>query len=124
MITCISDLYYKFGWWFTLAMFAIAFVTLPFALDTWDSVWSFLMCGGIAFVGAAPNFKGSEHNIHYCSAATSAICSIVWVACVMPECFYLMFIGLALTVLDTKRWLLYGELTCFCMVYLALAATI
>ena len=120
-MTCLSDLYYKIGVWFTVAMFIIAIVTLPFALEAWDSVWSFLMCSGIAFVGAAPNFRGSEHNIHYFSAAVSAICSIVWVACVCPQCFYLMFIGLALTVLDTKRWLLYGELTCFCMVYLSLA---
>lgn len=120
MITCISDLYYKFGWWFTVAMFAIAFMTLPFALEVCDSVWSFLMCAGIAFVGAAPHYKGHDRIVHYVSACVSALCSLVWVACVMPECFYALFVCLALVVADTKRWLLWCELTCFAMVYMAL----
>lgn len=120
MITCLSDLYYKIGVWFTIIMFAIATVTLPFALDVWDSPWSFLMCGGIAFVGAAPNFKGNEHDIHYCSALASALCSLVWVANVMPECFYILFFVLSAVILDTRRWLLYCELGCFTSVYTAL----
>ena len=122
-MTCLSDLYYKIGYWFTVVMFAIAIVTLPFALEAWDSIWSFLMCAGIAFVGAAPDYKGSEHDIHYVSALTSMTCSSIWVSHVMPQCFYLLFIVLASVILDTRRWLLWCELGCFVMVYLALYLT-
>lgn len=100
-------------------MFAIAMVTLPFALDAWDSIFSFLMCAGIAFVGAAPHYKGDEHDTHYVSACVSGTCSLIWVANVMPQCYYMLFLCLALIILDTKRWLLWCELTCFAMVYLA-----
>lgn len=120
MITCISDLYYKIGHWFTVAMLIVAFATLPFALDAWGSIWSFLMCGGIAFVGAAPNYKGGEHDVHYYSALTSMICSLVWVSHVCPQCFYLLFVALAAVVLDTKRWLLWCEIGCLSMVYISL----
>lgn len=122
-MTCLSDLYYKIGHWFTVLMFAIAIVTLPFALAAWDSVWSFLMCGSIAVVGAAPDYKGSEHDIHYYSALMSMTCSLIWVANVMPQCFCLLFIVLAVAGIDTKRWLLWCELGCFTMVYLALFLT-
>lgn len=119
-MTCLSDLYYKIGWWFTVIMFTIAIVTLPFALSVWDSIFSFLMCAGIAFVGAAADYKGSEHDLHYVSALTSALCSLVWVAHVCPLCFYLLNLCVMLLILNPKRWLLWCELTCFCMVYLAL----
>lgn len=119
-MTCLSDLYYIIGRWFTVVMFAIAFVTLPFALEVWDSIFSFLMCAGIAFVGCACDYKGSEHDIHYFSACVSAVCSLIWVANVCPICFHLLFVVLALVVLDTKRWLLWCELGCFGMVFLTL----
>lgn len=119
-MTCLSDLYYKIGSWFTIATFAIAIVTLPFALEAWDSIWSFLMCAAIAFVGAAPDYKGSEHDIHYYSAFTSMVCSLIWVAHVCPQCFYLIFIVLAAVILDTRRWLLWCELGCLTMVFTAL----
>lgn len=123
-MTCLSDLYYKIGYWFTVAMFFIATVTLPFALAAWDIIWSFAMCASIAFVGAAPHYKGSDYNMHRIAATTSLASSIVWVAYVCPQCFYLLFICLAAIILDTKRWLLWLELTCFAMVYLALVITI
>ena len=123
-MTCLSDLYYKVGSWFSVATFVLALVTLPLALSVWDSVFSFLMCGGIAFVGCAGDYKGNEHDIHYASACVSGICSLVWVAHVCPMCFYLLFACLALVILDTKRWLLWCEVSCFIMVYIALLTSI
>jgi len=115
-ITCISDLYYVIGRWFTLGMFVVAFVTLPFALEAWDSVWSFLMCGGIAFVGCAGDYKHAEHDVHYVSALASAVCAFVWVGNVCPLVLCLMG-TMSMAYLDRRRWLLWCELPFILMVY-------
>lgn len=119
-MTCLSDLYYKIGYWFTVVMFAISVITLPFALRTWDSIFSFLMCAGIAFVGAAADYKGVEHDLHYVSAMTSAICSVIWTVNVCPPCLLLPVIGAIIALRDRKRWLLWCEVGCFSMVYTAM----
>ena len=117
-ITCLSDLYYVIGRWFTVTMVAIAYVVLPFALDVWDSPFSFLMCASLAFVGVAADYKAKEHDLHVIAAATSAVCSIVWVACVEP--FSLLALSLsAAGLFDKKRSLLWCELGCFFSVVLA-----
>lgn len=121
-MTCISDLYYKIGWWFTVGMFCIAAVTLPFALEAWSSVVSFLMCVGIAGVGAAPHYKEHEHNIHFVSACISAVCSVVWTAHVCWPCIALLVVGAIVAMADKKRWLLWCEVGCFSMVFAALVA--
>lgn len=117
MITCISDLYYKIGWWFTVMMFTIAFITLPLALDIYDSIWTFLMCSGIAFVGAAPHYKGGDYNMHYTAAVTSGICSIIWIININVWFLLIVASGLIISILDRKRWLLWGELGCFISVF-------
>lgn len=119
-MTCLSDLYYRIGYWFTVVMFIIAIATIPFALNVWDSVFSFLMCAGIAFVGAAPNYKGSEHDLHYCATLTSMVCSVIWVANVSSTWLFLFFPAVLLSAIDRRRWLLYLELSCFASVYGAL----
>lgn len=116
-MTCLSDLYYKIGWWFTVIMFCIAIVTLPFALDAWDSVFSFLMCAGIAFVGAAPHYKGSEHDIHYVAALVSMVCSVIWVANVNAWWLCSFMAALFASAIDKRRWLLWMEIACFISVY-------
>ena len=116
-MTCLSDLYYKIGYWFTVVMFAISVITLPFALRTWDSIFSFLMCAGIAFVGAAPHYKGSEHDIHYVAAMTSAVCSVVWVTNVNPWWLLTLCLAAVAAVIDRRRRLLWMEIACFVSVY-------
>lgn len=98
----------------------IAIITLPFALEAWDSILSVIMCASIAFVGAAPHYKGSDYNIHKIAATTSLICSLIWTAHVCPMYLYLLPISTPIAVCDRKRWLLWSELTCFGMVYLSL----
>lgn len=115
-----SDLYYVIGRWFTILMVAIAFCVLVLALEVWDSVVSFLMCVGLVFVGAAANYKGGEHDLHYAAACVSAGCSVVWVACVEPLALLMLMVALV-GVVDRKRWLLWGEMACFLMVFWVIA---
>lgn len=117
-ITCLSDLYYVIGRWFTVILLAIAFITLPLTLNVWESPFSFLMCAGFAFVGVAADYKHGEHDLHVIAATTSAVCSIVWVACV--ESFSLLALSLsAAGLLDKKRSLLWCELGCLTSVITA-----
>jgi len=121
-ITCISDLYYVIGRWFTLMMVAICFVALPFALDAWESVFSLLMCAGIAFVGVAAEYRDKHvHNIHYISALTSAVASFIWTANVCPLALFSLAFAL-IAFVDRKRWLLWCEVPCFLMVVVSLVS--
>lgn len=121
-ITCISDLYYVYGRWMTFAFFIIAFATLPFALEMWPTVFSFLMCASIAFVGCAADYKDKfDYPIHYISASISAISSIIWVWNMDPTKTAFLYLIIAFFgIFDRKRWLLWCELPCFLMVYTVL----
>jgi len=121
-ITCLSDLYYVIGRWFTLGMIAVAFVVLPFALMVWESVFSFLMCGGIAFVGVAANYRDKyEYKIHYLSAMVSAACSIVWLSFVSPMSLLMLVPFLGMAYYDKYRRLLWCEVACFFSVFVTIA---
>lgn len=123
-ITCISDLYYVFGRWFTLGMFILAFITLPITLNIWNTIFSFLMCASIAFVGCAADYNNKfDYPIHYISACISAICSIIWVSFINPFCLSFMLLIL-ISLLDKKRWLLWCELPCFIMVFITILLNI
>lgn len=118
-ITCISDLYYVYGRLITIVAFIIAFATLPFALELWPCVISFIMCASIAFVGCAADYKDKfDYPIHYISALLSAISSFIWVWHLDPLKTSFLFLLIAcFGIFDRKRWLLWCELPCFIMVY-------
>lgn len=119
-ITCISDLYYVIGRWFTLVMVLIAFAFVPFALDVLDSAVSFFMCAGIAFVGVAADYRDKTiYPVHYISAMISGACSIVWVWCAEPMCLLWLLWCAIIAVCDKRRWLLWCEVGCFLSVIAA-----
>lgn len=123
-ITCISDLYYKMGRWFTFMMCAIAFLTLPLALDILDSPVTFIMCAGLVFVGAAAEYRDKTvYPIHAISASVSGICSVIWTYYACPPS--LACLGLSLIAfVDEERWLLYVELSCILCVASAVILSI
>ena len=117
-VTCLSDFYYVIGSWFTIICFTMALFILPIALTIKESVVSFLMCGGICFVGAAANYrKEFEHEVHYGAALTSMICSMCWVISVNPIGLLGCLISL-IGLIDKKRWLLWMEIACFTSVFI------
>lgn len=119
-ITCISDLYYVIGRWFTFAMMVLAFVTMPFALDVYESVYSFLVCSSIAFVGCAADYKEKfDYPVHYISAMISAFSCVIWVSVICPWCLFALIIG-AVAFIDKKRWLLWCEVALFITFYICL----
>ena len=117
-VTCLSDFYYVIGSWFTIICFAVALSVLPIALSMNDSVVSFLMCGGICFVGAAANYrKKFEHLVHYTAAVVSMVCSVCWICTVNP----VGLLGLLITLIgliDKRRWLLWMEVSCLVSVFI------
>lgn len=117
-ITCISDLYYVIGKWFTIIMLILAFITLPFSLEKVNNVFSFLMCASIAFVGCAAHYKDKfNYPVHYIAACISAISSIIFTIHIQPA--YLIILLLCfISFFDKKRWLLWCEIPFFLMIYL------
>ena len=73
------------GYAFSVCLGLIAALLLPVWLDMGaDSSWqflSFLTCGSLLFVAAAPNFKSLtiESTIHTVAAILSAICAVLWI---------------------------------------------
>jgi len=107
--TSLSDTFYLYnakvkdlGWVFTLVLWSVAILTLIPTLDLFDGKWyqpfTFLMCGALGFVGAAPHFKDSEAVIHEISALIAATLALCLVAITgefvgVPPAIFVSFIG-------------------------------
>ena len=82
--TMISDTFYqlgKRGWLFSTIILAVAFMMVICLLDSGKGIQclAFLGCGGLAFVGAAPNYCDSnEYKVHKTGAIIAAIGCIGW----------------------------------------------
>ena len=97
----ISDTYYQIeadckggGWLFTAIMWIISYIMICCLLDTGQGIQAlaFLGCSGLAFVGAAPQFKEQDvKNVHRLGAIIAAAGGIGWcisVSCCIPACWY------------------------------------
>lgn len=98
----ISDTYYSLEHkvWFGFSMIGAALLLMPSILDRTPESYqftAFLMCAGLIFVGAAPNFKaGLDRPIHITATTIAALSSQIWVALTCP---YLLLVWVA--------WVLY-----------------
>lgn len=122
--TCLSDAYYTMKTCFFPCMAIMAVCTLVPALTITPEPFefvAFLMCGLIAFVGVAGDYKGDEskRKIHVISAYISAICSIAWTTIVCPWSLLWLIIATP-AIIDKKMRILYMELACFGMVFTSL----
>lgn len=71
----------NYGWVFTVVMVTCAVLMMVCMLDTGKGVQflAFIGCGGLMFVGAAPNYLDSdEHIIHKAAAITAAVGCVGW----------------------------------------------
>lgn len=86
----ISDTYYSLEHkvWFLVAMWLTSLLLMPAILDrTPETIQfsAFLMCAGLLFVGAAPNFKEEyENKIHVAGTCVSAVSSQIWIVAMQP----------------------------------------
>jgi hypothetical protein len=106
------------GYIFTGMMFSMAFTLVPAWLKLGEviSSWStylnplaFFACAAIAFVGAAPAFRGCplESKVHSIAAKTAAVCAVTWC---LVACWQIMYVPLltaglvAIIGAVTKSW--------------------
>lgn len=86
----ISDTFYSLEHkgWFGFSMVATALSLMPSILDFTPNNYqflAFLMCAGLMFVGAAPNFKkGLDRPVHIAGASIAGLCSQIWIALIQP----------------------------------------
>lgn len=98
----ISDTYYSLEHklCFGFTMVATALLLMPVLLSATPESYqftSFLMCGALLFVGAAPNFKaGMDRPVHIAATTIAALNSQIWVALTCP---WLLLVWIA--------WILY-----------------
>ena len=81
--TSLSETYYNIEvrfpkWGFLFYIYLITTVLLLIIpIIEIAGIWGFLSCVGLAFVGAAPDFRGIDKYIHICGALLAAASSIV-----------------------------------------------
>lgn len=86
----------NFGWVFSVVMVLVAFLMMVAILDLDKGLQclAFIGCGGLAFVGCAPNYLGDESKVHKIAAIMSAIgcigwcLSVCWWVTLLVSCLY------------------------------------
>lgn len=70
----------NFGWVFSVVMVLVAFMMMVAILDLDKGVQclAFIGCGGLAFVGCAPNYLGDEFKVHKIAALVAAAGCVGW----------------------------------------------
>lgn len=70
----------NFGWVFSVVMVLVAFMMMVAILDLGKGLQclAFIGCGGLAFVGCAPNYLGDESKVHKIAALVSAAGCVGW----------------------------------------------
>lgn len=70
----------NFGWVFSVVMVLVAFMMMVAILDLGRGVQclAFIGCGGLAFVGCAPNYLGDESKVHKIAALVAAAGCVGW----------------------------------------------
>lgn len=136
----ISDTFYSLEHklWFGITMWLTALLLIPKILDMTPENYqclSFLMCTGLIFVGAAPNFKeGIERPIHIISTSIAAVCSQLWIIFTLPYMLLIWIIWFIYIIIRLKKlWdrnlynsfvkckpLFWAEVIMFMMIYIVL----
>lgn len=86
----------NFGWVFSVVMVLVAFMMMVAILDLGRGVQclAFIGCGGLAFVGCAPNYLGDESRVHKIAALVAAAgcvgwcLSVCWWTTLIVSCLY------------------------------------
>lgn len=123
LITCISEGWYYIKWLHYALLLVCALSLMPYMISVTDEnhqVFAFLTCASLCFVATAPDYNGWEEEVHFLSAIACAFFGCIWATHMLP---YSIFIGVAvasISLFDSKRWLLWCELSAFTMVYSAL----
>lgn len=70
----------NFGWVFSVVMVLVAGMMMVAILDLGKGIQclAFIGCGGLAFVGCAPNYLGDESKIHKIAALVAAAGCVGW----------------------------------------------
>lgn len=70
----------NFGWVFSVVMVLVAFLMMVAILDLDKGLQclAFIGCGGLAFVGCAPNYLGDDSKVHKIAALVAAAGCVGW----------------------------------------------
>lgn len=70
----------NFGWVFSVVMVLVALLMMVAILDLGKGIQclAFIGCGGLAFVGCAPNYLGDESKVHKIAALVAAAGCVGW----------------------------------------------
>lgn len=81
-LTCISETWYHFRWWFTAWCWTTAFTLLPVMLDKTVTCQyiSFMSCAALLMLGAFPRYLNDQTFEHYFCAITAGVMAVAWTA--------------------------------------------
>lgn len=106
------------GYVFTLWTFVMAIMIMSQIFERTDGMWyqflGLFAGGGLAFVGAAPAFRGHEKAVHTVSAVVCAVAGLGWM--ILSGYWYIPLIMGAISAIYAVRvrnWLYSGEMALF-----------
>ena len=117
----------NYGWVFTAVMVTCAVLMMVCILDTGNGVQclAFIGCGGLMFVGAAPNYLDADaYHIHKGGAIVAAAgcvgwcLSVCWVPTAVIVLIYLLLVSCSDDVERYKHSLYMAEVAGFLNVYI------
>lgn len=81
----------NFGWVFSMVMVLVAFMMMVAILDLGKGLQCLasIGCGGLAFVGCAPNYLGDESKVHKIAALVGAVGCVGWC---LSVCWWVTFV--------------------------------
>lgn len=81
----------NFGWVFSVVMVLVALLMMVAILDLDKGLQclAFIGCGGLAFVGCAPNYLGDESKVHKIAAFVAAAGCVGWC---LSVCWWVTFV--------------------------------
>lgn len=114
----LSDTFYEVGGLFSIVIWIVGSLILPDIINQTSSdikLIPFLIVAGLIFVGAAPQFKGYERNVHIVGASVSGIFSQLWIILYNHPLLLLGWL-LLLPFIKKKEVIFYAEMICMGMI--------
>ena len=108
----------NFGWVFSVVMVLVVFLMMVAILDLDKGLQclAFIGCGGLAFVGCAPNYLGDESRVHKIAALVAAAgcvgwcLSVCWWVTAIIAILYILYVAYAFRLyeelaISKRHWL-------------------
>ena len=123
--SCISESYYKVGYWFTIWILLVSFLIFPAWVEISPISFQFLpflSSVSLGAVGLNPKYLGSDRTAHIITATLAVVISLIWniVTKVYTIPLILLILVIILLICKVPNLLYWTECIAFSNIYLSI----